>query len=340
MERSEIRTIMKYEFLRGTTASQTARNINSVCGSSVTTQQTVSNWFAKFRTGNFNLTNEPRGRPESKVNNDELKVIVESDPSQSAYELSLKFGVSKQTILTHLAQIGKVKKLDKWVPHELNEKQKQKRLEACLMLLSRHKSDPFFNRIVTCDEKWIQYDNRKRSAQWLDKDESPKHTPKRNIHQKKLMVTVWWSSAGVIHYDFMKPGSTITAEIYCNQLDEMMQKLKEKQPRLVNRSTPILLHDNARPHTAQMTVAKLQELELEILHHPPYSPDLAPTDYHFFRNLDNFLIGKQFNSDNAVKLAFQEFIDSRPPGFYTTGLNNLPLKWQKCIDNMGAYFDE
>ncbi|XP_014471321.1 PREDICTED: histone-lysine N-methyltransferase SETMAR-like [Dinoponera quadriceps] len=57
----------------------------------------------------------------------------------------------------------------------------------------------------------------------------------------------------MIHYDFMKPGSSITAEIYCNQLDEMMQKLKEKQPRLVNRSTPILLHNNARPHNAQMT---------------------------------------------------------------------------------------
>lgn len=161
MERLEIRTIMKYEFLRGTTALQTARNINSVFGSSVTMQQTVSKWFAKFRTGNFDLTNEPRGCPESTVNNDELKVTVESDPSQSAYELSLEFGVSKQTVLTHLAQIGKVKKLDKWVPHELNEKQKQKRLEACLMLLSRHKSDAFFNRIVTCDEKWIQYNNRK-----------------------------------------------------------------------------------------------------------------------------------------------------------------------------------
>ncbi|XP_076673232.1 histone-lysine N-methyltransferase SETMAR-like [Andrena cerasifolii] len=338
MERSEIRTIMKYEFLLGTKAPQTTRNVNSVFGSGVTTEQTVSNWFAKFRTGNFDLTNEPRGRPESKVINDELKVAVESDPSQSVYELSLKFGFSEQTILTHLAQIGKVKKLDKWVPHELSEK--QKRLEACLMLLSRHKSDPFFNRIVTCDEKWIQYDNRKRSAQWLDKDELLRHTPKRNIHRKKLMVTVWWSSAGVIHYDFMKPGSTIIAETYCNQLDEMMQKLKEKQPRLVNRSTPILLHDNARPHTAKMTVAKLQELELELLHHPPYSPDLPPTDYHFFRNLDNFLIGKKFNSDNAVKQALQEFIDSRPPGFYTTALNNLPLKWQKGIDNMSAYFDE
>lgn len=340
MENAEIRIIMKYEFLRGNTASQTARNINGVFGCSVTTQQTVANWFAKFRKGQFGLTNEPRGRPEPKVCNDQLKVTVESDPSQSAHEISLKFCVSKQTILFHLSQIGKVRKLDKWVPHELNEKQKLKRLEACLALLSRHKSDPFLNRIVTCDEKWIKYDNRKRSAQWLDKDEAPKHTSKPKIHQKKLMVSVWWSSAGIIHFDFMKPGSSITAEVYCKQLDDMMEKLKEKLPRLVNRSTPILMHDNARPHTAQMTVTKLQELELELLHHPPYSPDMAPTDYHLFRNLENFLIGKQFNSDDAVKLAFQEFIDSRPPGFYATGINKLPLKWQKCIDSMGAYFDD
>ncbi|EZA53514.1 Histone-lysine N-methyltransferase SETMAR [Ooceraea biroi] len=59
---------------------------------------------------------------------------------------------------------------------------------------------------------------------------------------------------------------------------------------------PILLHDNARPHTARLTVAKLQELELETLRHPPYSPDLSPTDYHFFRNLDNLLVGKFFNN--------------------------------------------
>nr|XP_033334345.1 histone-lysine N-methyltransferase SETMAR-like [Megalopta genalis] len=156
----------------------------------------------------------------------------------------------------------------------------------------------------------------------------------------ELKVIIPVSSAGEIRYDFMKPGSPITTEIYCNQLDEMMQKLKEKQPRSVNKSTPILLHDNVRLHAAQMIVAKLQELELELLHHPPYSSDLVPTVCHFFHNLNNFLIRKQFNSDNVVKLVCHEFIDSRPPGFYVTDLNNLPFKWQKCIDNMGAYFDE
>lgn len=57
------------------------RNIISVFSSSITAQQTVSNWFDKCRTGNFNVTNEPHDRPESPVNNDVLKVTVEFDPS-------------------------------------------------------------------------------------------------------------------------------------------------------------------------------------------------------------------------------------------------------------------
>ncbi|XP_004929074.1 uncharacterized protein LOC101740420 [Bombyx mori] len=65
------------------------------------------------------------------------------------------------------------------------------------------------------------------------------------------------------------------------QLQTMKEELAAKQPRLVNRSKPLLLHDNARPHTAQKTITKLDELQLECLWHPPYSPDLVPADYHF-----------------------------------------------------------
>ena len=94
----------------------------------------------------------------------------------------------------------------------------------------------------------------------------------------------------------MKPGQSITAETYCNQLDNMIKNLAEKQPRLVNRDRPILLHVNAHPYTANRTQLKILELNLETINHPPYSPDLLPTDYHLSRNLDNFLQGKIFNS--------------------------------------------
>ena len=69
----------------------------------------------------------------------------------------------------------------------------------------------------------ILYDNGKCSGSWLDKDEAPKHSLKPNIHKKKLMVTVWWSIHGLIHYSFIKSSQPIMEETYCNQLDNMIK---------------------------------------------------------------------------------------------------------------------
>jgi histone-lysine N-methyltransferase SETMAR len=310
-----------------------------VYGGGVAKENTVRFWFQRFRSGNFDLQNKPRGRPETKVDNEELKAIVEADPSQTTSELAAGCGVSDKTVLIHLKQIGKVKKLERWVPHELSAANRQTRVDCCVTLLNRHNNEGILNRIITCDEKWILYDNRKRSSQWLNPGEPAKSCPKRKLTQKKLLVSVWWTSAGVVHYSFLKSGQTITADVYCQQLQTMKEKLAAKQARLVNRFRPLLLQDNARPHTAQQTATKLEELQLECLRHPPYSPDLAPTDYHFFRDLDNFLQGKNFNSDGAVQSAFKDFIDSRPNGFFSKGINELPMRWQKCIDSDGTYFD-
>ncbi|GFS69317.1 histone-lysine N-methyltransferase SETMAR, partial [Nephila pilipes] len=164
MEISEIHLLMKYEFHRGAITRQTVANINSVFGIQMATNTTVARWLKKFRSGDFDLSNEPNGRPKIQVDDDVLKATMEANSSRSARELLLMYNVSKQTILTHLAQIGKVKKLDKWIPHELTDVQKERRLDACLSLLSRNKAEPFLNQIVTCDEKWIMYDNRQNTV--------------------------------------------------------------------------------------------------------------------------------------------------------------------------------
>ncbi|RLU14883.1 hypothetical protein DMN91_012770 [Ooceraea biroi] len=109
MEKSKIRVIYEYEFRRGTTVSETARNINAVFGEGSTTKATVGNWFKNFRDGDFSLANEPRGRPKTKVDNDHLRAVVESDPSQSTRELASIFNVSIPTILVHLAAIDTLK---------------------------------------------------------------------------------------------------------------------------------------------------------------------------------------------------------------------------------------
>lgn len=80
MSKSKIRVIFEYEFWRGTNAARTTRNLNEVFGKDVANERTIR-WFEKFRSGGFDLQNEPRGRPESKVDNDELKAAVKADIS-------------------------------------------------------------------------------------------------------------------------------------------------------------------------------------------------------------------------------------------------------------------
>ena len=77
------------------------------------------------------------------------------------------------------------------MPHELAELQMIDRKSKCASLLLRNTRLPFLHQIITCDEKWILYDNRKRSSQWVDKNTPPGHTPKPKFHQKKL-----WSPCG------------------------------------------------------------------------------------------------------------------------------------------------
>lgn len=339
MSLSDFRPIFLYEFKLNQSAAETARKINQAFGNDSVNERTVQRWFAKFRSGDFSLENEPRSGRPTVIQDADLRTLVETDPSQTVRGMAEELGVSVHAVWNGLKRVGKVKKLDKWVPHDLNDRQKCSRFEVCSSLLLRNQNDPFLDRIITCDEKWILYDNRRRSGQWLDIHEPPRHFPRVKTHQKKTMVTVWWSAAGVIHYNFLQPGQTITAESYCDELDEMHRKMRQQQPALVNRRGPILLHDNARPHVSQITVRKLNELGVEVLPHPPYSPDLSPTDYHLFKHFDNFLTGKTFTNPDQAKTAFVDFIESRGPAFYADGMNRLVLRWQKCTDSNGAYFD-
>ena len=88
-------------------------------------------------------------------------------------------------VVWHLKQIGKVKKLNKWVPRELTTNQKNHRFEVSSSLILCNNKEPFLDQIVTCNEKWLSYNNRWSPAQWLDWKEAPKHFLKPNFSKKR-----------------------------------------------------------------------------------------------------------------------------------------------------------
>jgi len=86
--------------------------------------------------------------------------------------------------------------------------------------------------------------------------------------------------------DYFPQDITINTEYYSSLLVQLKDILKEKRNRNVTKGV-LFLHDNAPAHRALATQKKLAYLGFQCLDHPPYSPDLAPSDYHLFPRLKN-----------------------------------------------------
>ncbi|XP_078053733.1 histone-lysine N-methyltransferase SETMAR-like [Augochlora pura] len=113
MDRKQVRVIFLYQYKLGHKAAIATRNINSAFGEDAVNEPTVQDWFKKFRSGDKSLEDEDgRGRP-SLVDNDQLKALVEADPRTTVRQIAQKLDVCHPTVIDHLRQLGKSKKLDK-----------------------------------------------------------------------------------------------------------------------------------------------------------------------------------------------------------------------------------
>lgn len=336
LTREQIRLLMLHEYKLSSkpNATETARRINQAWGKGTVGDRTVRERFAEFKNGNESLThNQGAGRPKE-IDRQAVLNAIETSPSLTTRMLADQFECAQSSIVEILKELGKVWKKTRWVPHELTEAQKAKRVNAAQVLLDRQTETPFLaNRLITGDEKWISYVNPNPHGQWLDPNEKPDGTPKKGIWQKKAMLCVFWSARGVEYWELLE-GQTVNSEVYCRQLDELNQRLDRRR-----RAQVVFLDDNAKPHRSKLTNAKIRELGWDRVDHPPYSPDLAPSDFHLFRSLQHFLKGKRFENFDKMAEAVKEFFDSKDAEFYRRRIMKLPEKWEEVIEVDGEYFD-
>ena len=142
-----------HEFKIGSNAAQTTANINKAWRESTTSERTVQSWFQKFHGGDKSLPDEDCNAQPSILHNEDLRAIVKQNSQQSVREMSMQLGISISTVSDHLKQIQKIKKLEKWVLHELSEQQRAWHCELCSMLFLHNDRVPFLDCLVTCDEK-------------------------------------------------------------------------------------------------------------------------------------------------------------------------------------------
>jgi histone-lysine N-methyltransferase SETMAR len=219
-------------------------------------------------------------------------------------------------------------------------------MKACTDLREQWKAGELkLDDIVTGDESWILHINVQRKASWVPKGSSGKPIPKPGLHPHKMQLIVFWTVRGVTYWDVLKEGESINASVYAEHLRKMNAQLRggptrEKTKELLHKKIYRLQHDNARPHIAKVVQKTIRELKFEAIRHPPYSPDLAPSDYHLFRSLKNHLRGMEFGDEEELRSALQKFFDSKEEKFYREGIEQLPDRWKEVRDNGGEYIDD
>ena len=341
MERDKyhFRHLLLFYFDSKKTAAEAHREISEIYGESTTSKSTCKYWFRRFKEGNYSLEDKERPGQPQKFEDKELQALLDEDPTQTQNQLARALGVTRQDISLRLKKMGKIQKESSWVPHKLSEANIENRFATCTYLLSRYNKKSFLWKIVTGDEKWIYYDNPKRKKAWLDPGQPAPMVPKRNIHGKKALLCIWWDCKGVVYFELLKPGQTVTADRYQQQLVNLNRTLSEKRPLESAESRQvILLHANALPHKSKKVQGTIAELKWEVLLHSAYSPDIAPSDYHLFRSMRSGLLEQEFKEFEEVENWVTDWIASKPPEFFYDGIHSLPERWQKVVASEGKYF--
>ena len=334
LSKEQLRAIVYYEFLQGHSVAEATANIHAAFKEDVLSRWTVNRFFNRFQSGDISFEDQPRSGRPSVLNDDDIREALKCNPDASTRELSMKLACCQTTIVRHLEALGYRKVVSTWVPHELHPFQLAARVSVSQSLLLRPHRKDLNRQLVTGDESWVLYVNHTRKKSWLPRGEPPPKEPKPNLHEKKVLLCCWWDMKGMLYWELLPSGHTVTAQVYASQLQKLAEKIGEKRGKRVQTT---LLHDNARPHVAKLTQAKIDELGWEVLPHPPHSPDLAPSDYHLFRALKAHLREKRFNDQSELQTDIAQFFDAQPPEFWAAGIESLVDRWTYVVDHDGEY---
>lgn len=348
MDKKEFRVLIKHCFLTKKNTVEAKAWLDEHYPDSAPGKSTVEKWFAKFKRGEMSTEDDARsGRPKEAVTDENIKKvhkIILDDRKVKLFEIAEYLKISKERVGYIVNEyLGMRKLCAKWVPRELTIDQKRQRIddsEECLKLFNRNKTE-FLRRYVTMDETWLHHftpESNRQSAEWTARDEP---TPKRGKTQKsagKVMASVFWDAHGIIFIDYLQKGQIINSDYYIALLERLKDEIAKKRPHLKKKK--VLFHqDNAPCHKSIKTMAKFHELGFELLPHPPYSPDLAPSDYILFSDLKRMLAGNKFSANEEVIAETEAYFEAKDKLYYKNSIEKLYDRYNRCIALEGNYIE-
>ena len=315
---------------------------------------TIARWLADFQAGRTSLSDAPRsGRPNTAVTDQNIgrvQQLVFEDPHCTIEDLCSRVPISHDRVHSILHNELHLRKIcARWVPHRLTAEQKQVRMDACAEILHKFSKRNAGNLeyVITGDEKWFheyQVPNKQHNKSWLCPND-PRPTITRTAQtSRKHMFVIFFGASGAVSKICLPHGQTVNAHFYRDEcLSTVVHYVNQHEPGAsaihCRGHQWFLHHDNASSHTARLVVQYLEENKLEIIKHPPYSPDVAPCDFWLFPTLQEMLAGEKFENVQGLSQAIAAGLRRIPSQDYRTAFEKWLHRCQLVISHHGDYIE-
>lgn len=204
-----------------------------------------------------------------------MRAIIEENWESTYHQIQeqLKIGASSvHTIIHEKLHMHWVCR--RFVPHFLTPEQKQRRIEICKENLKMFKDggNQIINKIITGGETYVHYYNaptHREAKLWVYEGEIPPAKVRSERSAKKICYAIFFMNTGLVKALRLQGQKTVTAKWYTDVcFDKVFKEVINAHPSSGLRGI-ILHHDNARPHTAQLTTDYLKKKKIKIMPQPP-----------------------------------------------------------------------
>lgn len=210
-----------------------------------------------------------------------IALALKRNPEMSIRKISSDTGIAPSTVYWILTErMGYVCKSLTKIPHELTNEMKLKRVQCCELMLECLKSIKLhhFRFFSTGDESFFFY-YTPTGHLWLPEDKPPPEMSTAKFDVLKVMITIFWSPHSIQVIKALPVGERFNAQYFQNEILEDLTKTENVYQALRDKQRFYVHFDNARSHKAKSTLSFCKENKLCLLPHPPFSPDLAPSDF-------------------------------------------------------------
>lgn len=282
------------------------------------------------------------GRPVSSSSDENvaaIKELIEEDTHLSCQDICSLTGIPSRSVNRILSEsLQKKSVFARWVPHTLSDKNKENRVQEATNLLAHFSERESHKRTIIIDEKWVflrDVPPKENLRFGVDSAGDRPKIPKRTISDKKFMWIMAANFSGDVFFEVLHEGGTVNGNRYLQFLEKAIQFFSQKLD--VHGSQLSVMHDNARPHVAQIVRSWMREEGVAWVKQPPYSPDFNLMDRFIFRNFETHRRGKNASNSAAVSELISEFLNYVSPRLLRKEFQNFRQHLLMVSENDGEY---